>query len=168
MGTADAVIQRLGSQEFNAELYDSVSLTAKLAAAVANRAQVMRIAYSLHKANRSIKTMLDSVDNILAGKESAKFEAGESSPFQTQNVIENLAHISRMLDYTSEMMKRARLTNNSLTAGALKKLQDNGESIKDLLDWFDAASKPEELQKVFNRAKEERESGDLVDLPRGN
>jgi len=79
-------------------------------------------------------------------------------------VVDNLDHVTRMIDYLSEMMRRAGLANNSLTAGSLLKFQGYSEPLKDLVDWLDALAKREQLDAIFERAKRERERGEVVDL----
>jgi hypothetical protein len=168
MSAASAVVQSLNSDEFSTELYDSVSLAAALAKIVTSRAQVFRMANSLRKTSRSVQKVLDLVNDVLTGKRKIEAELKDESPRRIQDAIDGLDHISRMLDYACEGMSRARLTNNSLTAGTIATLRKQNEELKDIVDWLDAFSKKEELKTIFDRARSERDSGDLIDLTQVN
>jgi hypothetical protein len=167
MDAASAIVQGLGSPEASVEIYDAaagVSTVARLAAAARSKLQVMRIATGLRRTNRSLKNLFDLVDDIQSGKRRIELAAESVTPQQLQNVVENLEHIARMIDFLCESMRGAGLTNNSLTAAGLQTLNGYGEPLRDLVDWLDALSKPEFLKSVFERAKEEKERGALVDL----
>jgi len=167
MDAASAIVQGLGSPEASVEIYDAVagvSNVAKLAAAAKNKVQVMRMAMVLRRTNRSLKNFFDLVDDVQSGKRRIEPTAEPVTPQQLQNMVDNLEHISRMIDFLYESMRRAGLTNNSLTAAGLKTLNGYGEPLRDLVDWLDALSKPEFLKSVFERAKQERERGELFDL----
>lgn len=167
MDAASAIVRGLGSPEASVEIYDavaSVTSVAKLAAAARNKVQVMRIAMGLRRTNRSLKSLLDLVDDVQSGKRPIDPNTEPVSPQRFQNIVDNLEHVSRMIDFLYESMRRAGLTNNSLTASGLKTFKGYSEPMKDLVDWLDALSKPEYLKSVFDRAKQERERGELVDL----
>lgn len=164
MTNAAAVINNLGSSDLNIQVYDTVSAAAALAKAASDRTKVLGIAYSLLKLNRSFKSLFEQIDDVLTGKRPVDPDVEPMTPQKLQEMIDNLAHICRMVDYFHESMRRARLTNNSLTAGSIRKLQANNERLKDLVDWLDACAKPDELESVFTRAKQERDRGELYDL----
>jgi hypothetical protein len=167
MDAAATIVQGLVSAEASVEIYDavaSVSTVGKLAAAARNKLHVTRIAMSLRRANRSLKSLLDLVDDVQSGKRLMKEASEPVSLQQIQNTIENLDHICRTIDFLYESMRRVGLTNNSLVAGALNSFKAYSEPLKDLVDWLDVLSKPEYFKSVFDRAKLERERGELVDL----
>jgi len=171
MDAAATVMQVLGSPRASAEVYGAVAdvsvvaeLSAKIAAVAKNKAQVIRLAVKLRSANRSIQGLLNLVHEAEAGRRPLATEREPVSPQQFQNVVDNLDHVTRMIDYLSEMMRRAGLANNSLTAGSLLKFQGYSEPLKDLVDWLDALAKREQLDAIFERARRERERGEVVDL----
>jgi hypothetical protein len=164
MTNAAAVLTSLGSSDLDVQVYDTVSTAAALAKAASDRAKVFGIAYNLFKANRSFHSLFELVDGILSGTRPVEPDAEPMTPQKVLEMIDNLAHIGRMVDYFHESMRRAGLTNNSLTAESIRKLQANNERLKDLIDWLDACAKPDELESVFNRAKQERDRGELFDL----
>jgi hypothetical protein len=167
MDAAATLVQVLGSSQASAEVYSAVadvSTLAKVAAAAKNKAQVIRLAMKLRSTNRSIQSLLDLVRDVESGKRSLATEVEPVSPQQLQNIVDNLDHVTRMIDYLYEMTRRVGLTNNSLTAAGLRTFHGYGEPLKDLVDWLDALSKPEQLNEVFERAKREREQGEVVNL----
>jgi len=164
MSTTAWVINALGTDEVTAEVYSSISDAAKLASIVRDRAQRMRLIYALRKANRSLARLLDDINDAFAGNAP---EAGhsEATPQSIHRTVDNLSHLFQMIDYVYECSRRAGLTNSALTAGSLRKLQVHGEAVKDLIDWFEVAEKPDEINAIFERAKQERERGEVFDLP---
>lgn len=166
MTNAAAAINSLGSSDLNVQVYDTVSAAAALAKAASDRAKVLSIAYNLVKLNRSFRSLFDQVDDVLTGKRPVDPQAEPMTPQRLQEMIDSLSHVCRMVDYFYESMRRARLTNNSLTAGSMRNLQLNSERLKDFVDWLDAVAKPDDLDSIFNRAKQERDHGELYDLSR--
>lgn|SRR5487761_551459 len=165
MSTSTAAIANLASVEFESGLYDTVSIATRLGAAVTNRANVMRLAWDLRRVNRSTKTLLDLVDDSLSGKRTVENKE-PVTPQKLQEVADNLSYLIRVMEYQCEQMRRARLTNNSLVAGALKTYGSNLEPLKDLADWIDAVAKPDELNSIFARAKEEKERNEVYEVNR--
>lgn len=169
MDTAATLVQAFGSSEASAEVYATVadvSTLAKLAAAAKNRAQVLQIAMKLRTTNRNIQKLLDLLREVESGKKPLVSKDERIYPQQFQNVVDNLDHVTRMIDYLYEMMRRARLTNNSLTATGLRTLHSYNEPLKDLVDWLDALAKTEQIEAIFGRAKRERKRGELFALAR--
>ncbi len=169
MDTAATLVQVLGSSEASVEVYGTVadvSALAKLAAAAKNRAQVIQIAVKLRTANRSIEKLLELVREVESGKKLPVSKGEPMSSRQFQNVVDSLDYLTRMIDYLCEMMRRAGLTNNSLTANGVRTLHSYSEPLKDLFDWLDTLAKPEKIEAIFDRAKRERKRGELFDLAR--
>jgi hypothetical protein len=79
-------------------------------------------------------------------------------------VAAGFEHLYHTLDYVYDALKRVGLTNNSLTAGSLASIHRRSEAIANLADWFDVVSEPQEIEGIFQRAKQEKESGELIDL----
>jgi hypothetical protein len=109
--------------------------------------------------------MLSNVHDSLEDKLPATPPAEPITPQRIQEAGDNLARLARMLEYLYEQSKRAGLTNNSLTAGSLNGIRKRVEQVKDLADWFDTAAHSEEVDAIFARSKEERERGEIFDLP---
>lgn len=166
MTTSAAAIATLTSAEFQNEVYGTVSVATRLAAAVTNRAHVMRVALYLHRTNRSVKSLLDLVDDILSGKRTVELTDQAATPQKMQELADNIEYLVRIMEYQYEAMRRVRLTNNSLTAQSLQTFHSNMEPLKDLADWIDVSAKPEEIDSVFARAKAETERGEIYELKR--
>ncbi|MGB7187204.1 MAG: hypothetical protein WBD21_11520 [Candidatus Acidiferrales bacterium] len=165
MSTSAAAIANLASVEFESGLYDTVSITARLSAVVTSRASAMRLAWYLHRVNKSTKALLDLVDESLSGKRTVE-KSEPVTPQKLQELADNLNYLIRGMEYQCEQMRRARLTNNSLVAGALKTYGSNLEPLTDLADWIDAVARPDELDSIFARAKEEKERNEVYEVNR--
>lgn len=166
MTTAALAIGSLVSPEFDNEIYSTVSFAANLSAALRNRANVMRLAWYLHRMNKSTRTLLDFVDDVLSGKRPVDKPAEPVTPRKLQEVADNLYYMVRVMEFQCEEMRRARLTNNSLIAGALQTFYSNLEPLKDLADWIDLAGRPEDIDSVFARGKEEKERNEVYEVNR--
>lgn len=165
MSVSAAVVEALGSPEFQNDLYGTVSMTARLAAAIKNRANVMRLSMHLRGVNKDINSLLGKVDDILAGRLTVKAEE-EATPQKLQETADNVDYLVRVLEYQFEAMRRAGLTNNSLTAGVLRTFHSNLDPLKDLADWIDLLAKPQEMESVLARAQAEIQRGEIYELRR--
>lgn len=166
MSTAATVISNLGTHNWNARVYDTLALASRLAAAVKNRSNVLRIAYSLHDLNKTVEQFIDTVNSAMNGELKPNPTAEAVTPETLRSNADNFENLYRTLEYILEGSRRAGLTNNSLTAASVRGLQKHLDAIGNLADWFDLASQPEEVGKIFDRAKQEKERGDLIDLAR--
>jgi hypothetical protein len=160
------VINAMAAPDIEAQSFDALSSVSRLAAAMRNRANVLRIAGSLFTLNRSLGSFLNNVHDIMSGKKSAPQGTSNElpTPERMSSVSDNLGHTYRIIDYICELSRRAKLTNNSLTAGQLKTLHKHGEELLDLVDWVETLANPKALDAVFARAQREKESGEVYDL----
>jgi hypothetical protein len=76
----------------------------------------------------------------------------------------NLNQLHQTMCQIFEVLARVGLLNNSLIAGPLRTFKSYSERILDLADWIEAVQLPEHLTEVFDRAKREKERGQLFDL----
>lgn len=166
MSTAATVISNLGTHNWNARVYDVLALASRLAAAVKNRSNVLRIAYSLHDLNKTVEKFIGTVNSAMTGELKSDPNAEAVTPETLRSNADNFESLYRTLDYIVEGSRRAGLTNNSLTAASVRGLQKNLEAIGNLADWFDLASQPEAINQIFETAEREKERGDLIDLAR--
>lgn len=164
MPTAEAVLNSLGIDEWDASVYGTLATVSHLAAVVRNRANVFRIAYGLHGVNSKLTEMMTKVYGAIEGKIPTDANAEAATPERVRETIDNIERLGRMLEYMHELLRRARLTNNSLTAGQLNSVQRHVEELKDLADWFEASLHSEENNAAFDRAKQERERGPIYDI----
>lgn len=164
MSTAATVISSLGTYNWNARVYNVLALASQLAAAVRNRGNSLRIAYHLRNLNNSVSEFVTIVNEAMEGKRKADPNDDLVTAQTLRSSADNLEQMYHTLDYIVEGARRAGLTNNSLTAGSVRGLQRNLDAIASLADWFDLAAQPEAVNGIFERAKQERERGELVDL----
>src|SRR5579863_123114 len=164
VSVAQAVVSSLGTYNWNAKVYDTLALASRLAASVKNRGNVIRIAYHLRELNKSLEKLIATVNAAMRGE--VKLVQGAEPP--TAQVLrsnaDNFEQMYRTLEYIIEGSRRAGLANNSLTASSIRNLQGCIEPIANLADWFDLASQPEAVGRIFDRARKERENGELTDL----
>jgi len=166
MSTAATVIGSLGTHNWNARVYDTLALASRLAAAVKNKGNVLRIAYHLRDLNKTVAKFVGVVDSAMKGELKPNPNAETITPETLRSNADNFEQLYRTLDYIVEASRRAGLTNNSLTSASVRGLQKNLDAIGNLADWFDLASQPEAVNQIFETAKQERERGDLIDLAR--
>jgi NADPH:quinone reductase-like Zn-dependent oxidoreductase len=164
MATAANFLISVGPEEWDAKIYGVLSSTSSLVVAVRNRANVVRIAYSLYKINKTLAETFSNMYERLEGKRPVEPVTEPVTPQRLHEVADNVDRLARMLEYLCEQMKRARLTNNSLTAGSLYGIQKRVEEIKDVADWFETAAQSDEVNAVFDRAQGEKERGEVFDL----
>ncbi len=161
------MIQALDSPEWNADVYGALSSLSRVAAAVRNKANVIRFAYSLHSANRAFKTLFEKTDAAMNDTTPKPVPDAEiPTPQKLLDTADNLMKLSRSIDYVYESLRRVGLTNNSLTAGSLSKFRGYRQPIEDLADWFEVMAQSDEVKAIFDRASAERERGELFDLER--
>ena len=104
------------------------------------------------------------VNEAMEGKRNAGPNADPVTAQTLRSSADNLEQMYRTLDYIVEGARRAGLSNNSLTAGSVSGLQRNLDAIASLADWLDLAAQPDAVNGIFERAKQERERGELIDL----
>jgi hypothetical protein len=163
VSTAASVIRSLETYEWDAQIYGTLSIVSRLAVGVRNKANVLRIAYSLHKVNRSLQALLDKVHGAMEGKTSAKADE-PTSESRLRQTADNLTRMHHTIEYVYESLRRVGMTNNSLTASTLRTLRAHGESVLDLADWFETISQSEEVKAIFERSREEKNKGDVYEI----
>jgi len=164
VSAAETVIGNLGTYNWNAKVYNTLALASRVAAAVKNRGNVIRIASSFRKLDKSLETLIDVINSSMKGESRAVPTAEPVTPQTLRSNADNFEQMYRTLDYILECSRRARLTNNSLTAAHIRSLQRHVEPLANLADWFDLASQPEAVGRIFEKARKERENGELTDL----
>jgi len=149
-----------GSDQWNAEVYDSLSVASKVSGMVRDRAQVFRLAYQLYTLNTKLRDIFEKVHSAIENP-----KPGEpASPEQFQKLIFVIRELSTTLYNTYERAKLARLTNYSLIAGSLSRLHTFSEDLSELADWLEMIQDPNSFEPVFERAKKEIERGEVYDL----
>lgn len=164
MNHAGTILNTFEAYDLDAKVYNAISVASRIAANVKNRANVIQLAYRLHELNKTLIKFFELVHGAMEGKIAPDPKSEPVTPERLRAMADNLEHLHRTIEYVFESLRRARLTNNSLTAGSLLSIRKHGEAIVDLADWFELAASPTEIADVFNRAKQQKERGELVDL----
>jgi hypothetical protein len=164
VNTAYAVIGNFGSLDWNVSIYDALSGVSKLAVSVRDKANVLSLAYSMHKVNKKLAEFFKRSDGLMDG--SIKPDAN-LKPVTKEDVLAmgyTLNKIHQTISQNIEAMTQVGLQNNSLTASSLSRLNHYNERVLDLADWVEAVQLSEFTNEVFNRAHLEVERGELFDL----
>lgn len=164
VNTEAAVIQSFESYEWNADVYGALSAFSRLAVHVKNKANVLSLAYSFHKANRQLQSLFDQVHAAMEGKIPVDPNAEPVTEKRLREVGENLMHLYRTIDYVYECARRAGLLNNSLSSAPLRKMQQHSEGILNLVDYVELLIQKDEVQAIFDRSYREKENGDLFNI----
>lgn len=164
MNNATAILDKFGTYEWNARVYGVLAFASRVAASVKNRTNAIKVIYHLRSLSRLLKEFLDTVHNGMEGKLPADPKAEPITPARLRDASDQLENLYRTLDYIYEGCRRAGLTNNSLAAGTLSELHKQSEEFAMLADWCDVTSEPDAVDDIFNRAKREKERGELIDL----
>jgi len=158
------VMNALEASNIEVQSFNVLSSVSSLAAVARSRANVLRVASSLYTMNRSLTKFLELTHAIMSGKKSVPAPKEPPSPETMKTTADNLEHAYRMIQYVGELSKRAQLTNNSLTAGSLRSLGRHADELLDFADWLEAVANPKEYKGAFERAKRERDMGEVYDL----
>lgn len=171
MGAGCAALATFGSDEWNAKLYDSLSAASRLVLDMKTHSQVVSFAFFLWRLNGRLESFSEAMKKISEGELPAAQQANISqqasepyTPERGQNAARQLEELSRLLAYIYEQSQRRRLTNNSLTAGQLSRLNKHAQCILDLSDWLHVLTQPEEIEGIFNRAIADKERADIFDI----
>ncbi len=169
VATAVVVLNSFGADNWNAELYESLSLAARLAIAVKavkNHGQVVKASYYLWKINGHAGKFFQEVDDILAGRNSPKPAAAaeEVTPERIQKSIDSFIEIGTSLNNVYEEARKKRLLNNSLVAGPIVALRANADRFFEMAEWFDLMLNPDRVEEIFASANAQRSRGEVYDL----
>jgi len=161
-----ATLNDFGSDSWNAEVYGSLSVASRISSMVKTKTQIIQLAYLLHSLNGRLKSLFNDIQEKIDNPSNFEPPAEPATPEQFKKAIDTLRELSTTLFNIYERSKRARLTNNSLIAGSLSRLHTYSEDLCELADWLEMIQKPEAIEAIFDRAKQETERGEVFDLSR--
>lgn len=168
VATAVAVLTKFGNDSWNADLYESLSLAARLSMAVKavkNHGQNIRMSYWLWKINGHAARFFGEVDDIVSGRVAVPVsEESPVTPEKIQSSIDTLMRLGVSLSSVYEEARRRRLLNNSLIAGPVTALRGNADQFFEMAEWLELMLDPKLVDTVFDRANEERSRGEVYDL----
>ena len=167
MATAIAVLNTFGSDAWSAELYESLSLAARLSTAlksVKSHAHNIKVSYLLWKINGNVGKIFQRMDDILAGRIPLTTSSEPPTPESVQKSVRTLVELGMSLNALYEEARRKRILNNSLIAGPIAALKAHAEQSFEWAEWFDLVQHGEEVEKIFASANEQRGRGEVYDL----
>lgn len=164
MGTAAAVIQTFQTDEWNANMYGTLSVVSNFAASMKNRANTIHLAYSLHKSNRQLQAIFEKIHGVAEGKIKLEPSAEPVTEERAREMVSDMMRMYHSIERAYEGMRRAGLLNNSLTSGQVLRFRQFGEAILDMADWIETSMHSEEVNALFERASAERERGEIYNL----
>lgn len=159
-----AILNSLGTFEWGARMFGALSLASQVAVSAKKKANVIRLALYLRNLKNSVGDFLDTVHAAMEGKLIPDPDAEQVTPQRLNSITDDVWRLYHVLDYVYESLRRAGLTNNSLTAGSLGAIRAQTESVADVADWLELVSQADQVKAIFDRAQEERDRGELVDL----
>lgn len=165
MDYAGTILNAFGTYEWDAQLYGALSLGSRVSLAIRSRANRLLLAYHLRFFDKSLNTFFGKVNDALEGRIPPDPNAEPVTSERLKDAADNLEHLSRIIDNVHESLRRAGLTNDSLTAGYLRSIYKHREQLLDLSDWCELAAQPEQVDEIFKGAQQEKERG-LSELTR--
>jgi len=161
VGAAAAILANFEVDRWNADVYGAMALASRLSSLVKNRAATVKLAYDLRRLNSTLYRFFDEIHKVV---ERGMPKGRGVTPERILEASETLLKLHDALDRFYELCRHARLTNNSLMAGTLKSINDYNDEVLELSDLLKLSLQPEVIQSIYNRAKAEKERGDIFDL----
>lgn len=156
-----AVLANFGRDEWNAEVFGSLSVASQLALLVKDRGRAIRLAFTLRKLDSGIEKFLEDVYMIIEGRKKAPPSEEELTPERARLSIHALIELSITMSNIFDQAKRKRLTNNSLLAGPLYRMHAHADELLDIADWLDTIISQENVEPLFARAEQEKARGEV-------
>lgn len=159
---AIAVLSNFERDRWNADIYGAMALASQLSVLVQKRALTIRLAYHFWRLNSILEDFFADVRKaIQAG---VPKDLVLVAPERVLEMAQDLRKVHRTIEHIYGRAERAGLTNNSLTAGALKSVCNYNEDVLELAELLELSLKPEVVESIYDRARAERERGDIFDL----
>jgi hypothetical protein len=161
VGAAIAVIENIQVEYWYADLYGAMSLAYRLSALVKNRAAAIKLVYHIRHLDSILEKFFKDIHNAM---KKGVPKALDSSPERIAEAAQSLRKLHAILNKFHQACKIARLTNNSLMAGHIHNINSYNEEVLELIELLDLSLHREVIDSIYNRAKRERESGEIFDL----
>jgi len=159
-----AILNLLGTDQWNADVHGSLSVAAKVSLAVKGGAQKFQLAFLLHSLNGGLKSFFNEIYEAMENAEKTAEAPAPPKAEQVQQSIVSLRELSTTLSNSYDRAKRIRLTNSSLLAGSLSRLYTYSEDLSELADWLEMLLDPNSYEGAFKRAADEKEQGQVFSL----
>jgi hypothetical protein len=161
MGAAVAVLGNIELDRWYADIYGAMSLALRLSSLVRDRAAALKLAYNIRRLDLILSNMFTEIHKAI---EKGMPKGRDVTPESIAEACESLHKLHGLLEKFLEACKRARLTNNSLMAGAIRNINNYNDEILELSDLLKLSLQPEVVKSIYNRAKAEKERGEIFDL----
>ncbi len=167
MATAAAVLNNFGTDNWNAEMYESLSLAARLSIVVKNvrsHGQNIKLSYWLWKVNARAAKFFQAVDDFVAENAPPQPDSQPPTPELIEKAIAKLMELGASYNAIYEEARRRRLLNNSLIAGPVTALRANADQFFELAEWCDLYLHSDRVDELFAQANQQRAKGEVYDL----
>ena len=167
VATAVIVLNNFGSDSWNAELYESLSLAARLSIAIKNvrgHGQNIKLSYWLWRVNARAAKFFQAIDDIVAENAPPQPDSPSPTPEAIGKAIATLTELGALYNAIYEEARRRRLLNNSLIAGPVTALRANADQFFELAEWCDLYLHADHVDELFAKANEQRAKGEVYDL----
>ncbi len=161
MGAAVSFLGNIELDRWYADIYGAVSLAFRLSSLVKDRAATVKLAYHIRRLDSVLSNFFVEIHKAI---EKGMPKGREVTPENIAEACESLYKLHSILEKFHEACKRARLTNNSLMAGAIRSINNYNDEVLELSDLLKLSLQPEVIKSIYNRAKIERERGEIFDL----
>jgi hypothetical protein len=157
-----ATLANFDLDNWNAQVYGAMALASRISSLVKNRAETVKLSRSLKRLDSSLSKLFEEIYKGLERSELSKIRG--VTPELVTSASEVLFQLNRILATVYEACKQARLTNNSLTAGTLRSINERNEEILELADLLKLSLEPDVIESIHARARKEKKRGDVFDL----
>lgn len=158
MSAGTAVLANFDSDEFNVKVYESLTRASQVLVNIKTKGQVLFLSARLWQLNGRLEKLMTDLKDITEGNKQVE-SVEPLTPARSEHAISSLEELSRVLSYIYEQSRRRGLTNNSLIAGSLARMNKYSDCLIDIADWLHVLIQEHELHPIFERGHNERLSG---------
>jgi hypothetical protein len=160
----------VGSDIWNAEVYGTMSVTARTCAAIKGTHHQLVTRWSYMRVNHHLDSFLGEFYSIFEkAQRGTLVRATEpATPEQIQKAVDSLWNLHHSLQGLYDLSVRKGLKKKPLLASQVEALAHSKEKLVDVIQWVAEMSNPEEvhaLDRLFASAAEELERGETVTVP---
>jgi hypothetical protein len=160
----------VGSDIWNAEVYGTLSVTARTCAAVKDTHHQLKTRWFYMRMNRHLESFLDNFYAVFEKAQSGTLVHAQepATPDQIRKSLDSLWNLHHCLQGLYDLSVRKGLKRKVLLASQVEILGRSKERLLDVIQWVEEMSNPEEvhaLDVLFASAAEELEQGETVTVP---
>ena len=156
----------IGSDDWNVDVYSTISFAAKLSGAIHERRLAYQLKFCCWRLNKKLDDFFETIYLTMEAAQEGRLPAPTSpaSPDAVQNAINSLVALHGVLDGICTSTKDGGLLNHSVVAPGLRRLRKQDDRVVELTEWLEDMLHPEKLEALFASAQEEFERGETVTL----